>query len=474
MTGTPRQPAGTDSTDRPDDPDTAGVAVDETVAEADVREDAADSADDTALAEAGLPAEGEPAPGPARASLASRLYNGEAGLDVVGRRKFWYRVTAVVVLLCLLAMVVRGFQFGIDFAGGNSIRVPATASQLTEISDAAKSAGADVASAQVVGGNSVLLRTAELDNDTEAAVVAAVAQAAGVDPAEVSPQSVSADWGRDVTDQALVALVVFLVAVMLFLAVRFQPKMAVAAIVALLHDLLVTAGVYALIGFEVSPSTVVGLLTILGFSLYDTVVVFDKVDENTKDLTKSARMTYGEAANLAVNQTLMRSINTSVIALLPVAGLLFVGAGLLGVGTLKDLALVLFIGLAAGAYSSIFLATPVLVSLKEREPEQQALRKRVLARRSAEARQGGVRTAAPVASARRARGAGSRSGGGATAVAVAERPAALPERPTAHVPVESPDSVGPAPRPSGARTTTPRPGQRPQRADQRGPGKKRR
>ena len=490
MTGTPRQPAGADGAgprpadealddaagtgSAPDAPVPAGDAVDESVEEAAARDDAAASADDTALAEAGLPAEGEPAPGRARASLASRLYNGEAGLDVVGRRRFWYRVTAAVVLLCLLAMVVRGFNFGIDFAGGNSIRVPASSSQLEDIRAAAEEAGAEVATAQVVGGDEVLLRTSELDNDTESAVVAAVAEAAGVAPADVSPQSVSADWGSDVTDQALIALAVFLVAVMLFLAVRFEPKMAIAAIVALLHDLVVTAGVYALVGFEVSPSTVIGLLTILGFSLYDTVVVFDKVDENTKDLTKSARMTYGEAANLAVNQTLMRSINTSVIALLPVAGLLFVGAGLLGVGTLKDLALVLFVGLAAGAYSSIFLATPVLVSLKEREPEQQALRRRVLARRSAEARQGGVRTAAPVASARRARTAAGRGGGavggsGATAVAVAERPAALPERPTADVPVESPDSVGPGPRPGGARTTTPRPGQRPQR----GPGKRR-
>ncbi|MCW2534775.1 MAG: secF, partial [Modestobacter sp.] len=390
MTGTPRPPATP-----------AEEAGDESLPEATVRDDAAAPADETALAEAGLPAEGEPTPGPARTSLAHRLYNGEAGLDVVGRRKFWYRVTAVVMLLCIGSMVFRGFNFGIDFAGGNSIRVPASSSQLADIRTAAEDAGAQVASAQVVGGNSVLLRTSALDNDTENAVVAAVADAAGVNPSEVSPQSVSADWGRDVTDQALIALVVFLVAVMLFLAIRFQPKMAVAAIVALVHDLVLTAGVYSLIGFEVSPSTVIGLLTILGFSLYDTVVVFDKVEENTKDLTKSARMTYGEAANLAVNQTLMRSINTSVIALLPVAGLLFVGAGLLGVGTLKDLALVLFVGLAAGTYSSIFLATPVLVSLKERDPEQQALRKRVLARRAAEARHGAAaRADAPVASAR--------------------------------------------------------------------------
>ena len=211
----------------------------------------------------------------------------------------------------------------------------------------------------------------------------AIAEAAGIDPAQVSPESVSADWGKDITDQALIALVVFLVAVVAFLALRFEPKMAVGAIAALVHDIIVTAGVYSLIGFEVTPSTVIGFLTILGFSLYDTVVVFDKVDENAKDLERGARMTWSEAANLAVNQTLMRSINTSVIALLPVAGLLFVGAGLLGVGTLKDLALVLFVGLAAGAYSSIFLATPIVADLKEREPEQMALRRGVLARRSA-------------------------------------------------------------------------------------------
>jgi preprotein translocase subunit SecF len=464
MTGTTRQPTGRAATP-------ASPAEDEELVDGTVRDDAAASADDTALADAGLPAEGEPAPRPARASLAHRLYNGEAGLDVVGRRKFWYVVTAVLVLLCLGAMVIRGFSFGIDFAGGNSVRVPASSAQLSDIQSAAEDAGARVASAQVVGGNSVLLRTSQLDNDTENAVVDAVARAAGADPGEVSLQAVSADWGQDVTKQAFIALVVFLVLVMAFLAVRFQPKMAIAAIVALLHDLLVTAGVYALVHFEVSPSTVIGLLTILGFSLYDTVVVFDKVDENTKDLTKSARMTYGEAANLAVNQTLMRSINTSVIALLPVAGLLFVGAGLLGVGTLKDLALVLFVGLAAGAYSSIFLATPILVSLKERDPEQQALRKRVLARRAAEARQAAVaRGAAPVASARRARGTAPGSPpSGATAVAVAERPTALPDRPDADVPIESPDSVQPS-RPSASRTTAPRPGQRPQR----GPGKKRR
>jgi preprotein translocase SecF subunit len=464
MTGRDQRPA--------DDELPVGTAADETRDASHAAADAAAAADDAALDEAGLPHEGErvtrrPA---RRASLAHRLYNGEAGLDVVGRSRLIYRITAVVVLLCLLAIVFRGFNFGIDFAGGNSFRLPGTEQQLSEVREAAEDAGADVASAQVVGGNTVLLRTGTLDNDGERAVVDAVADAAGIDPGQVSPESVSAEWGRDITDQALFALVVFLVAVSLFLAVRFQPKMAIGAMAALVHDIIVTAGVYALIGFEVTPSTVIGFLTILGFSLYDTVVVFDKVDENTKDVVRSSRMTWGEAANLAVNQTLMRSINTSVIALLPVAGLLFVGAGLLGVGTLKDLALVLFVGLAAGTYSSIFLATPIVADLKAREPEVQALRKRVQARRASQAREGGARPeqgAAPVASARRAAGAARRSGG----VALAEREEDLGPA-QADVVVESPASVRPEPRTGG--TTAPRPGARPQRPGRPAGGKKRR
>ena len=399
-----------------------------------------------------------------RASLAHRLYNGEAGLDVVGNSRLIYKVTAAVMLLCLAAMVFRGFNFGIDFEGGNSFRLPGSEQQLEEVRTAAEDAGAEVASAQIVGGDTVLLRTEALDGDAERSVVTAIADAAGVDADQVSPESVSADWGRNITEQALVALVVFLVAVVLFLAVRFQPKMAIGAMAALVHDIVVTAGIYALIGFEVSPATVIGFLTILGFSLYDTVVVFDKVDENVKDLDKSARMTWGEAANLAVNQTLMRSINTTVIALLPVAGLLFVGAGLLGVGTLKDLALVLFVGLAAGAYSSIVLATPIVADLKEREPEVQALHRRVLARRSSAARQtGAAPVAGPVASARRGRRPAAGAG-----TAVAELPDVVP----ADVVVESPSSV--RPEASGA-TVAPRPGARPQRPGGKSrPGKKRR
>jgi preprotein translocase subunit SecF len=423
------------------------------------------TAEDIALADAGIGEEPTAASGK-RVSLAHRLYNGEAGLDVVGRSRLIYMITAVVMLICIASMVFRGFNFGIDFEGGNAFKVAGSSQSLTAVRTAAEGAGADVASAQVVGGNTILVRTGQLTQAQTTTVIDKIAQAAGVAPTKVSEDAVSADWGHDITDQALIALAVFLVAVVAFLAFRFQPTMAIGAMASLLHDIVLTAGVYSLIGFEVTPSTVIGFLTILGFSLYDTVVVFDKVDENTKDLARGARMTWGEAANLAVNQTLMRSINTSVIALLPVAGLLFVGAGLLGVGTLKDLALVLFVGLAAGTYSSIFLATPIVADLKEREPAQVALRRRVLARRSAAARNTAARAGA-VASARRA-GNGRRG----SAVALAERDE-LPGQVPADVVVESPSSVRREPGTGG--TSTPRPGARPQRpGNRRSAGKKRR
>jgi preprotein translocase subunit SecF len=210
----------------------------------------------------------------------------------------------------------------------------------------------------------------------------------------ISDSAVSGSWGGEISQQALIALGVFLVLVTIFLSLYFERWMAVSALAALIHDITVTAGVYSIIGFEVTPATVIGLLTILGFSLYDTVVVFDKVKENTRGLLGLTRRTYGEAANLALNQTLMRSINTSLIALLPVLGLLIVGAGLLGVGTLKDLALVQFTGLIAGALSSIYLATPMLVDLKMREPQFQQQAQRVLARRETLARRAAQREAA--------------------------------------------------------------------------------
>jgi len=229
-----------------------------------------------------------------------------------------------------------------------------------------------------------VIKTKNVDPQRQATVTADVAKSLGVDSKKVNATTVSSEWGHDITIKAIQGLIIFLILVSIYISIRFQWRMAVAGIVALLHDLLVAAGVYSLVGFEVTPSTVVGLLTILGFSLYDTVVVYDRVAENTKDLLAGSRMTFSEGANLAVNQTLMRSINTSLIALLPVAGLLFVGAGLLGVGTIKDLALILFVGLASGAYSSLFLATPIVCDLAEREPAYKALTKRVAAKRASE------------------------------------------------------------------------------------------
>ena len=378
------------------------------------------AAEDTQLADAGLPGgtgeDGTVRRPERRVSLAHRLYNGEAGLDVVGHSRLIYKITAVVMVLCIGSIIFRGFNFGIEFDGGSSFKVAGHSQELSAVRAAAEKAGAPVSSAQVVGTDTILLRTGQLTNDETTAVKQAIASAAGVQEQQVSEDAVSAAWGNDITDQALIALVVFLVAVVLFLAIRFQPKMAIGAMASLLHDIVLTAGVYSLIGFEVTPSTVIGFLTILGFSLYDTVVVYDKVGENSKDILAGSRTTYSDAANLAVNQTLMRSINTSLIALLPVGGLLFIGAGLLGVGTIKDLALILFVGLASGAYSSLFLATPIVVDLTERTPEHKALTKRVAAKRASDAKRATDAELTGAAAAAR------RAGGPAPAPRVGARP----------------------------------------------------
>jgi preprotein translocase subunit SecF len=364
-------------------------------------------------------------------SVFRQMYGGQTSLDFIGRRKVWYLVALVLLLVSLASFMVRGFNFGIEFSGGNSFVIPARAGvTLQEAERAVAGAGAEVVSAQELRGadRSYLIRTGGLSEMRSATVKAQVAQSLGIPVGQISDNRVSPSWGSQITNQALLGLVIFLVLVTAYLAFRYEWRMAVGAMAALVHDLVLTAGVYSLVGFEVTPSTVIGLLTILGFSLYDTVVVFDKVAENTKGILGGTRYTYSEAANLAVNQTLMRSINTSLIALLPVAGLLFIGAGLLGAGTLKDLGLVLFVGMAAGAYSSIFLATPVVAELKEREPRYAALRARVLAKRSAEA----SRKAAPV---------GARATGGTTTAVLDEaagddaastgrgaRPAARPQQ----------------------------------------------
>jgi preprotein translocase subunit SecF len=224
------------------------------------------------------------------------------------------------------------------------------------------------------------VQTGALDTAQNNAVQDALAAKFSVPVESIDTQIVGPSWGKEITRKALYGLFGFLICVMLYLAMAFEPKMAVAAIAAVVHDVFITVGIYALVGFDVTPATVIGFLTILGYSLYDTVVVFDKIRENTRTITSTSKSTYSQATNLAVNQTLIRSMNTSLIALLPVGSILFVGAGLLGAGTLKDLSLALFIGLAVGTYSSIFIAPPVLAQLREKEPAMQALSKRVIGR----------------------------------------------------------------------------------------------
>ena len=315
-------------------------------------------------------------------NIGGRLYRGEVSIDFIARRRLWYIISGTIVLLSILSLAVRGINPSIDFKGGAVFSFPSHGHSQADARSAFSGAGVTPEVVQSVGQGRLRVETKTLDSATVTKVEDALTKQFDIKRGEVNVDTVGASWGNQITRKALTALAVFLVAVVLYLTMRYELKMALAAIVALIHDLTITAGIYSLVGFEVSPDTVIALLTVLGYSLYDTVVVFDKVRENTAGLAGGSRMTFSQAANLAVNQTLMRSINTSIIALLPVAGLLGIGAGLLGAGSLKDLSLALLIGLAAGAYSSIFIATPLLCDLKEREPQFQQLARRVAARQA--------------------------------------------------------------------------------------------
>lgn len=316
-------------------------------------------------------------------NFGGRLYRGEVSFDIVGRRKRWYYVSAVLLLLAVAGVLVRGLNLGIEFKGGAEFYVPSANCSIQDTRDAIGSAGVEVAAVTEIGAQNIRAQTPSVPPDQARQVVDALAATCGVDAEQVSSRDVGPTWGGEITRTAFIALGVFLGLLAAFLTLYFQWQMAVAALVALVHDIVITTGIYALVGFEVTPATVIGLLTILGYSLYDTVVVFDKVKENTAGITGQSRYTYSELANLALNQTIIRSINTSVVALLPVASILFVGAFLLGAGALKDLALVLFIGTAVGTWSSIFVATPILCEIKEREPAMKALNARVIKRRAA-------------------------------------------------------------------------------------------
>jgi len=310
-------------------------------------------------------------------SLASRLYHGETTYDFVGRRRLWFAISGVLLLVSLLSLFVPGLNFGIDFKGGAVFRVQPEKAVTEAQVRAAVGPEAKVVQVTEEAPVQVIVQTEELSQEQVAKIRRDLAAVAGVQSNDVSTDSIGSKWGSAVSRRAVTALLAFLVVVTVYVSLRMELKMAVAALVALLHDLLITAGIYALARFEVSPATVIAVLTIMGYSLYDTVVVFDKVRENTGSLTSMSRSTYSDAANLAINQTMMRSLNTSLASLLPILGLLLVGAFLLGAETLKDLALALFVGVAAGTYSSIFIATPLVAAWKEREPRYAQLRARV-------------------------------------------------------------------------------------------------
>src|ERR1700757_4588467 len=311
----------------------------------------------------------------------ARLYTGTGAFEVVGRRRLWYAISGGIVAVAIASIILRGFTFGIDFKGGTWVSMPAaggTGSVTTaQVSDVFRKAiGVDPESVVIVGNGAsatVQISSETLSNDQTSKLRNALFDAfqpKGADgkPSKqaISDAAVSSTWGGQITKKALIALVVFVALVSLYITVRYERYMAVSALTTMWFDLAVTAGVYSLVGFEVTPATIIGWLTILGFSLYDTVIVFDKVEENTHGFQHTTRRTFAEQANLAINQTLMRSINTSLIGVLPVLALMVVAVWLLGVGTLKDLALVQLVGILVGTYSSIFFATPLLVTLRER------------------------------------------------------------------------------------------------------------
>ncbi len=323
-------------------------------------------------------------------SFLSRLYTGTGAFEIVGRRRMWYLVSLAIVVICVASIAIRGFSFGIDFEGGTQVSIPVTQGVTSQsVEDVTtKALGSAPDSVQTAGSGAaqtVQVRTDTLTVQQASTLTQALTDRFGPEltNGDVSISEVSSTWGKEITEKMLIALAVFLVIVFVYIAIRFDREMSVAALASLLFDIVVTAGIYSLVGFEVTPATVIGLLTILGFSLYDTVVVFDKVGENTRSVLQTTRRTYAEQANLAINQTLMRSINTTVISVLPIIALMVIAVWLLGVGTLKDLGLIQLVGVVVGTYSSIFLAAPLLVTLKERRSDIKKHTARVLARRGA-------------------------------------------------------------------------------------------
>ena len=334
-----------------------------------------------------------------RDSLGNRLYRGEVSFQIVGRRRRWAAVFGVVLLLSILGLFARGLHFSVDFKGGSVITVPSATLSSDQVSSIAQADGVPAPTVQVQsivgGGRQVTVTTTTITSATQQKLTADLAKAAGIDQTKVTVEQVGASWGHDVSTAAIEALIIFLALLAVYLAIFFEWKMAVAALASLINVIVITVGVYAWSGLEVSPTTVVGFLTILGYAMYDAVVVFDKVKENKRHLVDQNKMGYGPAANLAVNQTLVRSVNTSLIALIPVASLLL-GGTVSQAAVLQDLALALLVGIGAGTVSSILVATPTLVWLKELEPSVRAQEQRLATKAAADAKAGRVPAAVAV------------------------------------------------------------------------------
>jgi preprotein translocase subunit SecF len=312
-------------------------------------------------------------------SIWQRLYHGETSFDFVGHRRRWFLLSLFVIMAGIAGLLARGgLNLGIEFEGGTAWEVEAPGVSVTEARDALAAIGLGDAKVQILGGEKLSVQAetggdpAKREEVTRKLAELGETTAANVDVNEVGPS-----WGEEISDKALRALVFFFIAIAAYITLRFEWKMAIAALAAVVHDIFVTVGVYALSGFQVTPATVIAFLTILGYSLYDTVVVFDKVEENTRGLASAGRMTYADTVNLSMNQVLMRSLNTSLVAILPILSVLVVGSWILGATTLEDFGLALLIGLLTGAYSSIYIASPILAMLKEREPRYASIRQRL-------------------------------------------------------------------------------------------------
>ncbi|TMR98617.1 protein translocase subunit SecF [Nonomuraea basaltis] len=308
--------------------------------------------------------------------LGRRLYRGEIDVDFVGRWKLWYGLSGLLLVISLAGLLINGLNLGVEFKGGSVFSFSAPSASIEQIRETFQDEGVHQPIVQTAGER-WRVTTETLSEGTLNQVQTAISKDFNAPVNQIDVQSIGASWGGEVSQKAWIGLGVFMLAIILYLSMAFEPKMALAAIVALIHDLVITAGVYAWSGFEVTPATLLGFLTILGYSLYDAVVVFDMIKEVTAKLGHTSKQTYSMAANNALNHTLIRSLNTSLVAILPVAAILFIGTTLLGAGTLKDLALALFVGMIVGTYSSLCVATPLLVTLKEREPKYQAIAKRL-------------------------------------------------------------------------------------------------